>query len=205
MKKILKIFLRVVIALLGLAVVIVVAAALYFNSNIINSEKISKHKGPDIKELTATDYSFRDLNRNNELDIYEDARLSLDERANDLLLQMTLEEKITLLKGSGMKSGMGLGPSDEGVCGAVGTIVPIPRLGIPAIILSDGPAGLRINPTRKNEDKTYYCTAFPIGTLMAFTWNTELVEKVGQAMGNEVLEYGVDVILGPANIRLTWS
>ncbi len=202
MKKTLKILVRVFIAVLGLTVVIVVAAAFYFNSNIINSEKRSKYKGPDIKEITDKDYTFRDLNRNDELDIYEDARLSLEERANDLLSQMTLEEKISLLKGSGMKSGMGLGPSDEGVRGAVGTIVPIPRLGIPAIILSDGPAGLRINPTRKHEDKTYYCTAFPIGTLLASTWNVDLVEKVGAAMGNEVLEYGVDVILGPgANIH----
>jgi beta-glucosidase len=202
MKKALKVLLKVLLSLLGLVLVIVIAAALYFNSNIINSEKRSKYKGPDIKELTLNDYTFRDLNRNGELDIYEDARLSLDERAIDLLSKMTLEEKISLLKGSGMKSGMGLGPSDEGVRGAVGTIVPIPRLGIPEIILSDGPAGLRIHPVRKNEDKTYYCTAFPIGTLLASTWNVDLVNEVGQAMGNEVLEYGVDVILGPgANIH----
>ncbi len=202
MKKTLKILVRVLIAVLGLAVVIVIAAALYFNSNIINSEKRGKYKGPDIKEITDKDYTFRDLNRNDELDIYEDARLSLDERANDLLSQMTLDEKIRLLKGSGMKSGIGLGPSDEGVRGAMGTIVPIPRLGIPTLYLSDGPAGLRINPTRKNDDKTYYCTAFPIGTLLASTWNIDLVKNVGDAMGNEVLEYGLDVILGPgANIH----
>lgn len=202
MKKTLKIALRVLLSLLGLALLAVVGVGLYFNSNVINSEKKDKFKGPDIVEITLDGYTFRDLNRNGELDIYEDARKPLEERAKNLLSQMTPDEKIRLLKGSGMGSAMGLGPSDEGVRGAVGTIVSTPRLGIPTLYLSDGPAGLRINPTRKDDDKTYYCTAFPIGTLLASTWNVDLVEKVGNAMGNETLEYGIDVILGPgANIH----
>ncbi len=202
MKKTVKILLKVLLSVLGLAVVIVLVAAIYLNANIINSEKRNKFKGPEIKEISAKGYTFMDLNRNGDLDIYEDSRLPVEERANDLLSQMTLDEKIRLLKGSGMKSGMGLGPSDEGVRGAVGTIVSIPRLGIPTLYLSDGPAGLRIHPTRKNDDKTYYCTAFPIGSLLASTWNVDLIESVGEAMGNEALEYGVDVILGPgANIH----
>jgi len=56
---------------------------------------------------------------------------------------MTAAEKIHLLKGSGMKSAIGMGDPTRGIPGAVGTIVPTPRLGIPAIYLSDGPAGLR--------------------------------------------------------------
>ena len=115
---------------------------------------------------------------------------------------MTTEEKIHLLKGSGIASAMGNGDPKTGLAGAVGLIVPTPRLGIPTVYLSDGPAGLRIEPKRKNETRTYYCTAFPIGTMLASTWNTDLVEEVGKAMGNEALEYGLDVILGPgANIH----
>ena len=96
---------------------------------------------------------------------------------------------------------MGKIPPGEGIPGAVGTIVPTPRLGIPTVYLSDGPAGLRIEPKRKNEDKTYYCTAFPIATLLSSTWNVDLNQEVGSAMGNEALHYGIDVILGPgANI-----
>ncbi len=202
MKKTLKTVLRVFLSILGLALLIVIGIGIYFNSNAIHIEKNEKFKGPEIKELTENGYTFRDLNRNGDLDIYEDARNPLEERANDLLSLLTMDEKIHLLKGSGIKSAMGLGPSDEGVRGAVGTIVPISRLGIPTLYLSDGPAGLRINPTRKNDEKTYYCTAFPIGSLLASTWNVDLVEKVGDAMGNEVLEYGLDVILGPgANIH----
>ncbi len=115
---------------------------------------------------------------------------------------MTLEEKARLVIGTGMAGFDGsttvVGATQDLVPGAAGTTAAIERLGIPAIVLADGPAGLRISPTREGTTDTFYCTGFPVGTLMACTWNTELVEQVGKAMGEEVLEYGADVLLAPA-------
>jgi beta-glucosidase len=128
-----------------------------------------------------------------------------------VIASMTLEEKAYFVTGTGMSL-----PGDEAseepapapgapiveqtqslVEGAAGTTYEIPRLGIKAMVMADGPAGLRISPTREGDNATYYCTAFPVATLLASTWDTDLVYTVGQAMGEEVLEYGVDILLGP--------
>ncbi len=200
MKKPLKI---IVITLTSLLLFIVIAGLfgwIWVKSSFLYFEK-DFAENVDMHEVTIDGYKFLDRNDNGQLDIYEDDRKTIDERATDLLSQMTLEEKIHILKGSGMASGLGKVPKGEGIPGAVGTIVPTPRLGIPTVYLSDGPAGLRIEPKRKFDEKTYYCTAFPIATLLASSWNTDLTKEVGMAMGNEALHYGIDVILAPgANI-----
>ncbi len=141
----------------------------------------------------------------------------------DIVKAMTLEEKSKLVVGMGfkmpgmpkpspkqMKEGIDIGgfklpPSDEDaynipekVPGAAGRTHGIKRLGIPSITVSDGPAGIRIDPIRNGDSsKTYYATAFPVGTLLASSWDPALVHQVGVAFGNEIHEYGADVILGP--------
>ena len=119
---------------------------------------------------------------------------------DEVIKAMTLEEKAKLLVGGANNffgTGAVVGGEADLVAGAAGTSPAIPRLGIPATVLTDGPAGVRIDPTRKGTTKTYYATAFPIGSCLASTWNTELVSKVGEAIGNETKEYRCDVILGP--------
>ena len=119
---------------------------------------------------------------------------------DEVIAAMTLEEKATLLVGSGwgsMTAGSMTASATALVPGAAGTTRSIERLGIPSTVLADGPAGLRISPRRDNDPNTYFCTGFPVGTVMASMWDTERVQELTTAMGNEVLEYGADVLLAP--------
>ena len=125
-----------------------------------------------------------------------------------IIKAMTLEEKVKFVAGNGMhfpgapranNNGPVVGQSQDKVPGAAGTTFAIPRLGIPSIVVSDGPAGVRIDSVRKDmPGKTYYATAWPVGTLLASSWDTALVQRVGASFGNEAKEYGIDIMLAPA-------
>ena len=131
-----------------------------------------------------------------------DLALNVDE----VVSKMTLEQKAKLVVGMGMRfpgapqtSAPVVGQTEDRVPGAAGSTYAIPELAVASMVVADGPAGLRIAPIRGNDSsQTYYATAFPIATLLASTWDTSLVRKVGYTIGNEVLEYGVDIILMPA-------
>ena len=114
---------------------------------------------------------------------------------------MTLQEKLKVIIGpNGQMATLDaatIGNASSFVPGAAGQIGGVDRLGIPVLVMADGPAGLRISPTRAGTDNTFYCTHFPVGTLLSSTWNQTLVESVGHAMGDEVKHYGVDVLLAP--------
>lgn len=120
---------------------------------------------------------------------------------DEVIKAMTLEEKAQMLVGGGndgfVGSGAMLGHQKKFVPGAAGTTVAIPRLGIPTTVQCDGPAGVHIDAHREGDSRSYFATGFPIGTCLASTWNIDLVRKVGEAIGNETLEYGCDVVLGP--------
>jgi len=125
---------------------------------------------------------------------------------DDVVRAMTTEEKVALLVGMGMDLAIagvpGMSPDDkavpEKVPGAAGRTHAIPRLGIPSITLSDGPAGVRINPTRPDHPgKFFHATGFPVATLLASSWDEDLVRQVGVAFGEESRDFGVDVLLAP--------
>jgi beta-glucosidase len=113
-------------------------------------------------------------------------RLRADNIA-EVIAAMTTEEKALFVRGANSDGSLPAGHTNA-----------VPRLGIPAMVMVDGPAGVRIDAKRKGDTKTYYCTAFPIETLLASTWDTETLYEVGKAMGNEAHEYGADILLAPA-------
>lgn len=160
----------------------------------------------EVKMIKVDGITFVDMNKDGVLQPYEDTRLPVDERVEDLLSRLSREEKSSLLIGTGMKGFEGdfgainpvVGESDFGIPGAAGTTTPLKKYGLPAIIATDGPAGVRISPTRPKDSTTYYATGFPVGTALAATWNVNLVEEVGETIGDEALKYGSDIQLAPA-------
>ena len=101
---------------------------------------------------------------------------------DEVLSAMTLQEKASLLVGGGKEfTGRYKGLP-------AGSTRAIERFGIPMTFLADGPAGVRVN---------HPCTGFPVGSLIACSWNTGLIEEMASAMGKEAFEYGVDLILAP--------
>lgn len=130
------------------------------------------------------------------------AQTKTDKMTQELLNRLDSEEKVHLVLGTGMEGFSGetavIGSTKSIVPGAAGTSYPLDEKGIPPIVLADGPLGLRIDPRREGTPKTFYCTAFPSGTLLASTWDREMGEMVGEAMGKEAFDYGIDVMLCPA-------
>jgi beta-glucosidase len=110
----------------------------------------------------------------------------------NILKALTLEEKARLVVGTGFDYGTNtpkttgpvIGRAVSRVAGAAGNTYAVPRLGIPSLVLADGPAGVRIDSVRAGSSQKFYATAFPVGTALASSWDTTLVRQVGQAMGS---------------------
>jgi beta-glucosidase len=103
-----------------------------------------------------------------------------------LIEQMTLEEKAALCTGAGPW-----------------TSVPVERLGIPEMIVSDGPHGVRRVPdVNAIAVKSLPATCFPTASCLASTWDVDLIRQMGEALGEECIALNVDVLLGPgANMK----
>jgi beta-glucosidase len=107
---------------------------------------------------------------------------------NDLIKQMTLEEKAALCTGA-----------------TPWTTTPIERLGLPELTVSDGPHGVRHVANANDLISTSLpATCFPTASCMASTWDVDLIHSLGQALAEECIALKVDVILGPgANMKRT--
>src|SRR3984957_12128177 len=124
---------------------------------------------------------------------YKNPTLPVEQRVQDLLGRMTLQEKVAMLSGADWMQS-----------------VPNQRLGIPSIKMADGPIGIRswTGPSSETKaegaEKKVTTTAFPAGVAMAATWDTDLLQSEGRAIGQEVKALGRDMILGPTvNINRT--
>ena len=116
------------------------------------------------------------------LDDVKSGEITLD----DFMARLNDEELEALSRGQGM---MGTSLGVAGNAGAFGGVIESLReKGVPPIITSDGPAGLRLKK---------YCALQPCGTALACTWNTELIEALSAKIGEDMIHYGVDVQLAP--------
>ena len=115
---------------------------------------------------------------------YQDATLPLEERIEDALSRMTLEEKVAMLHAQSKFSSSG-----------------VPRLGIPEVWCTDGPHGIRPEVLWDEWDQAGWtndsCTAFPALTCLAATWNPAMSALYGKSIGEEARYREKDVLLGP--------
>lgn len=136
---------------------------------------------------------------------YEDEQLPVHRRVSDLMSRLSVEDKVNLLIGTGMpevellkRINPVVGSTDYLVAGCAGTTTPLEQHHVPAMVMTDGPAGVRISPMRKDTDRTFHATGFPTSMAVACSWDVDLAGQIGQIIGKEALEYGSDVQLAPA-------
>jgi beta-glucosidase len=112
---------------------------------------------------------------------------------DEVVKAMTLEEKCHLVLGTGMHYN-----DDDKFPGTAGSTFGVERLGIPETYCADSQQGLRMNAKRTWDHRDYYPTDFVASPTLASTWDREAAFKIGQGIGNEVREFGLDWILSPA-------
>ena len=132
------------------------------------------------------------------LDVYQ-GTVTMEE----LLASLSVEEMSYIVEGLGWGGGSEpvVGAQANSVKGAAGETTSryYETRAIPNTVLADGPAGIRITQSYTENGTTYYqyCTAFPIGTLIAQSWDKDVAKQFGEAIGEEMLEMGVTMWLAP--------
>src|SRR5580658_9170416 len=117
--------------------------------------------------------------------------LSPDERADLVLKEMTLDEKISLLHGVGQPTDDPLTPENAPSNRGVGYVAAIPRLGIPGIDMSDAAYGVRSSGVNGR-----YSTALPANIAAAAGWNPDAAFEYGALLGRELRSQGYNMSLG---------
>lgn len=184
------------------------------------AEKLAGEQAMTVLELHAADITTETVEYKKNADLYE-------REAMDFVNTLTEEELIDLAAGDpGKAQGGNLGAAGISVPGSAGeTHRCAVDKGLASIVLADGPAGLRLmkyyhvnegsivsmpfefslegglfyDDSRELPGERYYqyCTAIPVGTLLAQTWNQELIREVGAMIGTEMEHFGVTLWLAP--------
>lgn len=152
---------------------------------ILPFERVIRSRSSLLMSLTATALMLCSCTvGNTEIPVYKDETRNIEERVEDALSRMTLEEKVAILHARSKFSSPG-----------------VQRLGIPGIWCTDGPHGIRAEVFWDQWDQAGWtsdsCVAFPALTCLAATWDTELAALYGKSIGEEALYRGKDVLLGP--------
>ena len=111
---------------------------------------------------------------------------------DEVINAMTLEEKVDMLIGCGMAMG-----EEVKFPGTAGRTRDNARLGIVSAYLADGPHRLHMTKTRDWDSKTYITTEFPSSTNVAALFDQQSAFMIGEAIGAEVRDFGLDVLLAP--------
>ena len=181
---------------------------------------LAAEKHLPVVEMKAADFETKEI-------VYKKNRELADEKAMEFVNTLSVEELIDLAAGDpGKAQGGNLGAAGISVPGSAGeTHRCAIEKGLASIVLADGPAGLRLmkyyhvnegkivpmpfefslegglfydGPTDLPGERYYqYCTAIPVGTMLAQTWNTTLIQKVGAMIGKEMEYFGVTLWLAP--------
>src|SRR6185437_5974949 len=117
--------------------------------------------------------------------------LSPDERADLVMKEMTLDEKVALLHGVGMPTDEPVTPENAASNRGVGYVVGVPRLGIPGIDMSDAAYGVRSSGVNGR-----YSTALPANVAAAASWDTNAAYEYGKLIGTELRAQGYNMTLG---------
>ena len=150
-------------------------------TNVIKAFAVKDDGSPDSFVVT---YEFKENPNLILLTEVLNPNANADYVISKVISEMTLNEKVRMVWGAGTSQ-----------LGAAGNTYAIPRLGITSMELADGPAGLRLGSL--GAAGSHEATAWPNPMMLASTWNTSVLAKIGEAIGTEANYYGVDIMLGP--------
>ncbi|WP_062350646.1 glycoside hydrolase family 3 protein [Bacillus kwashiorkori] len=137
-------------------------------------ERVKKNLPEEIKQTDNMGYTLREV---------KEGKVNIE----TFIAQLTDDELATIVRGEGMSSPL-VTPGTASAFGGVSD--SLAKLGIPVACTSDGPSGIRM-------DSGHKATQIPIGTLLACTWDPDLVEELYVMEGKELKSNNIDMLLGP--------